>query len=94
MTTPCLHDRDAEPPTPEQVGLALEAAAARVGAAQGRLTKPRRRVLELLLTASRPLKAYDLVARFHTDRRVAMPARVYRALEFSSLRASFIASPL
>ncbi len=60
----------------------VEAAAARVGAAQGRLTEPRRRVLELLLTASRPLKAYDLVERFHPDRRVAMPATVYRALEF------------
>lgn len=82
MTTTCLHDRDAEPTTPEQVGLAIEAAAARVGASRSRLTKPRRRVLELLLTASRPLKAYDLVARFHPDRRVAMPATVYRALEF------------
>ncbi len=82
MTTPCPHDRKTETRTDAQVQHALRAAAARAAAAGGRLTAPRRRVLELLLQAYGPIKAYDLVARFHADRRVAKPATIYRALDF------------
>lgn len=46
------------------------------------MTEPGRRVLELLLEAGEPVKAYDLIARYHTDERVAKPTTVYRALDF------------
>lgn len=82
MTSPCPHDRNAEPWTAPQVERALEAVAVRLAAAGERLTEPRRRVLELLVSAAGPVKAYDLVARFHPDLRVAKPATVYRALQF------------
>ena len=82
MTSSCPHDRETAPPTAAQVDRALAAAAARVAAAGERLTQPRRRVLALLLAAGAPAKAYDLVANFHPDPRVAKPATVYRALQF------------
>ena len=82
MTTACLHERETEPPRAATVSHALDAAHAHVAAADERLTVPRRRVLELLLTSGRPVKAYDLVAAFHADERVAKPATIYRALEF------------
>jgi len=47
-----------------------------------RLTAPRRRVLELLLEAPAPLKAYDLIAAYGQDGEPAKPPTVYRALEF------------
>lgn len=47
-----------------------------------RLTPPRRRVLQLLLEADSPLKAYDLIAAFGEDGEPAKPPTVYRALEF------------
>ena len=46
------------------------------------MTPPRRRVLELLLAAGEPVKAYDLIARFGVDGQAAKPPTVYRALEF------------
>lgn len=58
------------------------AAEASLRAAGERLTDARRRVLELLLTAGEPMKAYDLIARFGTDGRPAKPPTVYRSLEF------------
>ncbi len=50
--------------------------------AQERLTAPRKRVLELLLEADAPLKAYDLIAAFGEAGQPAKPPTVYRALEF------------
>jgi Fur family zinc uptake transcriptional regulator len=50
--------------------------------AHERLTAPRRRVLELLLQADGPLKAYDLIAVFGEGGEPAKPPTVYRALEF------------
>ncbi len=47
-----------------------------------RLTAPRRRVLELLLQAGQPIKAYDLIAAFGADGEAAKPPTVYRALDF------------
>lgn len=78
----CVHGHVGRQPTSEAVSFGCQAAAAMVSAAGQRMTGPRRRVLELLLTSSRPEKAYDLIAAFHTDQRIAKPATVYRALEF------------
>lgn len=47
-----------------------------------RLTAPRRRVLELLLSSGGPVKAYDLMAAFGGEGGPAKPPTVYRALEF------------
>jgi Fur family zinc uptake transcriptional regulator len=48
-----------------------------------RLTPVRRRVLELLLAAGRPAKAYDLMSAFGGLRAPpAKPTTVYRALDF------------
>ena len=60
---------------------ALGVAEARCQENQERLTPPRRRVLELLLGADGPLKAYDLIAAFG-EGAPAKPPTVYRALEF------------
>lgn len=46
------------------------------------MTAARLRVLELLLVAGEPVKAYDLIARFGEDGQPAKPPTVYRALEF------------
>lgn len=46
------------------------------------MTVARARVLELLLAAGEPVKAYDLIARFGEDGQPAKPPTVYRALEF------------
>ncbi len=64
------------------LGRALAAAELRCTGAQERLTSPRRRVLELLLAADAPLKAYDLIATFGEQGEAAKPPTVYRALEF------------
>lgn len=61
---------------------ALLSAESRCASVQERLTPPRRRVLELLLQANAPLKAYDLIAVFGRDGQSAKPPTVYRALEF------------
>lgn len=61
---------------------ALHDAEARCSESQERLTAPRKRVLELLLGADAPMKAYDLIAAFGTDGEAAKPPTVYRALEF------------
>ena len=60
----------------------LQAAEARCVRSDQRLTAPRRRVLELLLQAGKPVKAYDLIAAFGEDGAPAKPPTVYRALEF------------
>src|SRR5688500_16258513 len=84
MSAAC-HHHDEEAPT----GLAgaalrhaLGAAEMRCAETQERLTAPRRRVLELLLAAEAPLKAYDLIAAFGATGEPAKPPTVYRALEF------------
>lgn len=64
------------------LGRALEAAETRCADTQERLTPPRRRVLELLLAADAPLKAYDLIAAYGGQGEPAKPPTVYRALEF------------
>jgi DNA-binding PadR family transcriptional regulator len=56
----------------------------RCEAAGQRLTPPRRRVLEMLLKAGQPVKAYDLIAAFGDGGPPAKPPTVYRALDFLS----------
>ncbi|WP_374275543.1 Fur family transcriptional regulator [Brevundimonas sp.] len=67
---------------------ALDAAEGACRAAGERMTTPRRRVLELLLQAGEPVKAYDLIAAFNDapdgEGGVAKPPTVYRALDFLS----------
>src|SRR5688500_15048414 len=64
------------------LGQALGVAEERCASSHERLTAPRRRVLELLLAADAPLKAYDLIAAFGEQGEPAKPPTVYRALEF------------
>lgn len=47
-----------------------------------RLTKLRRRVLELVWTSHAPVGAYELLGRLGRERERAAPPTVYRALEF------------
>src|ERR1700742_159446 len=61
---------------------ALGAAEIRCVQKEERLTGPRRRVLELLLCADGPQKAYDLIAACGENGEPAKPPTVYRALEF------------
>lgn len=61
---------------------ALTAAEDRCAQTQERLTPPRKRVLQLLLAADAPLKAYDLIAAYGEGGEPAKPPTVYRALEF------------
>jgi Fur family transcriptional regulator, zinc uptake regulator len=84
MTSACHHTDN-----PLHAGLTGAALQRAVGAAeahcverQERLTAPRRRVLELLLAADGPQKAYDLIAAFGSHGEPAKPPTVYRALEF------------
>jgi len=63
---------------------ALTQADDRCARAGERMTQPRRRALELLLEAGRPMKAYDLIDIFGEDGRAAKPPTVYRALDFLS----------
>lgn len=61
----------------------LRSAEARCAAHGQKLTPARRRVLELLLSAGQPVKAYDLISAFGEEDGVpAKPPTVYRALEF------------
>jgi len=78
----CDHDHDRQGLSGGALSAGLAVAEARCEAAGQRLTPPRRRVLELLLEAGQPVKAYDLIAGFGADGAPAKPPTVYRALEF------------
>ena len=83
MGTECHHADGAHPGIKgHALTHALGAAETRCAATQERLTAPRRRVLELLLGADGPQKAYDLIAAFGEHGEPAKPPTVYRALEF------------
>jgi Fur family zinc uptake transcriptional regulator len=47
-----------------------------------RLTKLRRAILELLLTAGSPIKAYDIIEQMRDKGERLTPATVYRTLDF------------
>lgn len=76
----CAHEGETAGLAGRALASALSEADARVSAADERLTGPRRRVLELLLEAGAPVKAYDLIAAYGEGG--AKPPTVYRALEF------------
>src|SRR6187549_3006413 len=80
----CGHEHHHHGLTGSALAAELAAAEARCEAAEQRLTAPRRRVLELLLEAGQPVKAYDLIAGFGDGGAPAKPPTVYRALEFLS----------
>lgn len=82
MAHDCEHEHDARGLSGSALGHALQDADIRCSAAGERLTVPRRRVLELLLEAGQPVKAYDLIAAFGADGAPAKPPTVYRALDF------------
>ena len=80
----CDHDHSDGPGLHGGVlGEALDDAERRCDAAGQRLTAPRRRVLELLLSNGAPVKAYDLMAAYGgAAGDAAKPPTVYRALDF------------
>ncbi|MBR9826020.1 MAG: transcriptional repressor [Alphaproteobacteria bacterium] len=61
---------------------ALEAAETLCAERGERLTPVRRRVLELVLSAEKPVKAYDLLELLKPGEGSAKPPTVYRALDF------------
>lgn len=66
----------------DSVLTALEAAETLCSERGERLTPVRRRVLELVLTADGPVKAYDLLEALKPGPGSAKPPTVYRALDF------------
>ena len=78
----CSHAGESKPVNEAALQGALADAESRCSDAQERLTGPRRRVLELLLRAGGPAKAYDLIAGFGEGGVAAKPPTVYRALDF------------
>lgn len=80
----CDHDHDHRGLQGDALSVGLSAALSRCEAAGQRLTPPRRRVLEMLLKAGQPVKAYDLIAAFGDGGAPAKPPTVYRALDFLS----------
>jgi len=82
-TADCQHDDHEHPGlSGRALDRALTLAERRCAETAERLTAPRRRVLELLLGADQPLKAYDLIAAFGEAGEPAKPPTVYRALDF------------
>ena len=65
-----------------QIATTLDRAEAICRARGARLTAQRRRVLELVLGAGRPLGAYELLDALRREGGGAGPPTVYRALEF------------
>jgi Fe2+/Zn2+ uptake regulation proteins len=82
MGDTCHHSRTDAGHRPADVARSVAAIEARLKDQGQQLTRPRRRVLELLLAAAEPLKAYDLIARFGLDGTPAKPPTVYRSLDF------------
>ena len=78
----CHHAHQDGPPDAETVRRSLADIDRRLSDQGERMTAARTRVLELLLSAGEPVKAYDLIARFGTDGAPAKPPTVYRSLEF------------
>ena len=66
----------------ESPAQALAAAEALCTSKGERLTPVRRRVLELVLEAEKPVKAYDLLENLNPGEGAAKPPTVYRALDF------------
>lgn len=88
MNLPCHHDHQDNARSAGEVARILDGVEATCIAEGERMTAPRRRVLELLLTAGEPVKAYDLISRFGINGEAAKPPTVYRALEFLERRGA------
>ena len=82
MGAACEHHPAGSAPSAPALARALTQAETLVEGRGERMTAPRRRVLEQLLAAGEPVKAYELIARFGEDGQPAKPPTVYRALEF------------
>ena len=82
MATICTHEHVEAGLAGAALKAELKDAERRCAAERQRLTEPRRRALEMLLRAGAPVKAYDLIPRFHAGGKPAKPPTVYRALEF------------
>jgi Fur family zinc uptake transcriptional regulator len=82
MTTACGHQHPHHGLSGHGLAARLTAADSRCAGSGQKLTPPRRRVLELLLGAGQPVKAYDLIASYGQDGAPAKPPTVYRALDF------------
>lgn len=82
MGDACSHHDKSSGLSGPALAQALDAAESRSAEAGERMTAPRRRVLELLLAAGEPVKAYDLISAYGADGQAAKPPTVYRALEF------------
>lgn len=77
-------DHHHEPQMPTDLGgisARLEAAEVLCSDSGERMTASRRRTFEMILRASGPIKAYELIDHFH-DHGAAKPPTVYRALSF------------
>lgn len=79
--TACDHIHTDHAPGPGGVAARLAEAEALCLEAGERITAPRRRTLELILSHNGPIKAYELIDRFHPEG-AAKPPTVYRALSF------------
>jgi Fur family zinc uptake transcriptional regulator len=82
MSPSCAHPHERRGLKGRMLTAELKAAEDRCAEAEQKLTPPRRRVLELLLEAGQPVKAYDLIAAFSPGGAPAKPPTVYRALDF------------
>ena len=82
MGSTCEHPHDHRGLRGRALKAELAAAETRCASAEQRLTAPRRRVLQQLLQAGQPVKAYDLIASYGEDGAPAKPPTVYRALDF------------
>ena len=81
MTHACEHVHDhSHAKTPDKAQL-MAAAQALCSDEGERMTASRLRTYELILEASGPIKAYDVIDRFHPEG-AAKPPTVYRALGF------------
>jgi Fur family zinc uptake transcriptional regulator len=68
--------------THQSVSNSLQAAEAVCQERGQRFTPLRKRVLELILEAGKPVKAYELLEQLSQDRARVAPPTVYRSLEF------------
>lgn len=84
MSAICHHEHARDGLRGAALNTALADAEQRCATAEARMTGPRRRVLELLLEAGAPVKAYELMAAYGEDGAPAKPPTVYRALDFLS----------
>lgn len=73
---------DAAPPHETEIAARIKAAEATCAQHGTQLTALRREVLELILQASAPVTAYQLLDQLKPIRKSAVPPTIYRSLEF------------